>query len=45
MREEQPLQGRAAGAPISWGPPRDERPVRTAWESLDYLRGLSGGQR
>ena len=26
-------------------PPRDERPVRTAWESLDYLRGLSGGQR
>ena len=27
------------------GPPRDEGPVRAVRESLDYLRGLCGGQR
>jgi inosose dehydratase len=27
------------------GPPRDEGPVRAVRESLDYLRGLLGGQR
>ena len=27
------------------GPPRDEGPVRAVRESLDYLRGLFGGQR
>lgn len=27
------------------GPPRDEGPVRAVRESLDYLRGMSGGQR
>jgi hypothetical protein len=37
-----PVPGRVAGAD---GPPEGAGPARAVRESLDYLRGLLGGQR